>query len=382
MMSKKYLIIFILSCLLLAGCWDSNENERMYYAFGAGVDYQEGEYIISLQIISFTNVAKTEQVNQEVIQSQVSSDKGKTIDEAFFKLYHAIDERVYWGHFSFLVFTKEALNNGRIKSVINSITRFNDTRYNTWVYCTDEPLDQLLNVLPLLKKSITLTKIADPLNSFEQESFIEPIDVRKLIIKMNEPSYEANIPFIKLKKDWQTQNEPLSTAEIRGVGVVTPKEFKGIIEGDDAKGLQWMSNETIRGEITTSYEKNKHLSASIQNVKVNIVPIVKDKDVKFDINIDLTASLSSFEGNLTTDVIKEQVIKAISKEIKQTYKAGIEMNVDIFRFSEILYRKDVNTWKELHKDGKIKLDENSIGNININIKKLTTGRKSFIDTIQ
>ncbi|WP_036178829.1 Ger(x)C family spore germination protein [Ureibacillus massiliensis] len=366
MKNKSFLILLIPMVILLSGCWDLNEPERMYYAFGAGIDYQDEEYIVSIQIISFANVAKTEQVNQDVIQSQVSSASGKTIDEALFKLYHAIDERVFWGHFSFVVFSIEALQNERFNSIINAITRFSDTRYNTWVYCTDEPLEQFLTDLPILKKSITLTKIADPTNSYEQESFIAPINFRNLIIKLNEPSHEAKIPYVKLKKDWQTQNTPLSSTEISGVGIVSPNEFKGLIEGENANGLQWMSNETVRGEITTSYDKDKYLSATLQNIKVKIVPNIIGKDVKFDIHINLNASLASFDDNLTPDKVKEQVMKAVKNEIEQTYKVGLEMNVDIFRFSEILYRKDVHTWKELHKDGKIKLNENSIGNINSN----------------
>lgn len=380
-MNPKFLLLILIS-FLLAGCWDLNENERMYYIFGVGVDFKDGQYEATIQIISFSRVAKTDQFNQDVIQSQVSSAKGKTVDEAFFQLYHAIDERVYWGHFSFFILSEAALKQGRIDSVINTLTRFSDTRYNTWVYCTDEPLEQFLLTLPLLKKSITLTKVADPINSYEQESFIEPLDVRNLIIDLNEPSNEANIPYIKLKEDWKTQKEPLSTIEINGIGVITPNEFRGFIKDDNANGLQWVSNQTKRGEITTIYEEDKYFSATIHNVIVNIDPIVKGNDIKFNINVNLTASLGSFEGNLTSDKIKELVIKTVKKEIEQTYQSGLEMNADVFRLSEILYRDDVKKWKDIQKDGRIELEEDSIRNININIDKLTSGRKSFRDSIE
>lgn len=381
-MMNKFLIFILLPLIFLTGCWDLNENERMYYAFGAGVDFKDGQYEVTIQIISFSRVAKTEQFNQDVIQSQVTSATGNTIDEAFFELYHAIDERVFWGHFSLLIFSEGVLKQGAFDSVVNTITRFSDTRYRTWIYCTDEPLDQFLLALPLLKKSITLSKIGDPLNSYEQESFIQPIDLRNLIINLNEPSHEANIPYIKLREDWKTQKEPLSSIEFGGIGVVTPKEFKGFIKDDKANGLQWMSNKTIRAEITTNYEKDKYFSAILRNVNVNIVPIVKGNDVKFDINVGLTASLGSFEGDLTSDKIKELVKQTVKKEIEQTYQAALEMNADVFRLSEILYREDLKKWKEIQKDGRIELGEDSIRNITININKLTSGRKSFRDTIE
>lgn len=381
-MKKKYLITLFIPLIFLTGCWDLNENERMYYIFGAGVDYQDEEYVISIQIISFSLVAKGEQLNQEAIQSQVSSVSGKTFDEALFKLYHSIDERVFWGHFSLLIFSDKALKEGRINSVVNDLTRFSDTRYNTWVYCTDEPLEQFLLALPLLNKAVTLTKIADPLNSYEQESFIEPIDLRNLIIKIDEPGHSANIPYIKLKEDWQTQKNPLSTIEIKGVGVVTPTEFKGFIKNDEANGLQWMTNESKRGEVTNNYEEDKYLSAVIRNVDVNIIPIVNGNDVKFDINIGLNATLASFEENLTSAKIKELVSQSVKEEINRTYQAALEKNIDIFRFSEILYRKDVKAWKKVQKNGNIELNDDTIGKINITVQKLASGRKTFKDTLK
>lgn len=96
----------------------------------------------------------------------------------------------------------------------------------------------------------------------------------------------------------------------------------------------------------------------------------------------MTASLGSFEGDLTSDKIKELVKQTVKKEIEQTYQAALEMNADVFRLSEILYREDLKKWKEIQKDGRIELGEDSIRNINININKLTSGRKSFRDTIE
>lgn len=380
-MNKRFFTFLFFPLILLTGCWDLNESERMYYAHGLGVDYQNGEYVISIQLINFANIAKTDSPTSEGIQSQVSSESGKTFDEALFKLYHSIDERVYWGHLTFIVFSDKALKEGRMNSVVNTITRYPDTRYNIWVYCTDEPLDQFLLAIPVLKAGISLTKVANPLNSYEQESFIEPIDIRRLIIQLNEPGHDANIPYIKLKTDWQTQEGTQSSIEIKGVGVVTPERFKGYVKNDEANGIQWVTNKSHRGDITVNYSEDKYLTATIQNINVNIVPIVNGSDVKFDINVGLTATLASFEENLTSAKIKQLVTQSIKKEIMQTYQAALEKKIDIFQLSEVLYRKDIKVWKKVQKNGSIKLENDTISNININVEKLKSGRKSFQDTI-
>jgi len=382
---KKIVILLYLICFssVLAGCWDLDENERMYYVHGAGIDYKDGLYEVSLQIISFSNVAKSDQVNQDAIQSEVTTFTGKTPDEAFSKHYNALDEKVFWGHFSFIVFGQDALKDNRLNAMINDVTRYSDTRYNTWVYTTKEPLKDLLIALPLLKRSITLTKLADPLNSFEQQSYVEPINIRKLILHLNEPGYEVNIPFVEFKSGWMNQKGMEDqTIEIGGVGIISKNEFKGIIKNKDADGLKWVSKETISARVTSTFENNEPFSATANDITFKIEPIMNGNDVKFDINVTLTASLGSFTGKVNATDIKKAVSKQIKKEIEDTYKKGLEMDVDIYELSEVLYRKNLKLFKKLENEGKIELTEDSIRNIEVDVQKVETGRKSFEETIE
>ncbi|SOC41013.1 Ger(x)C family spore germination protein [Ureibacillus acetophenoni] len=380
----KQIIPLLLLSILLSGCWDSRENERMFYVHGVGIDYKDEQYEVFMQIISFSNVAKSEQVNQDVIQSEVNSAKGNTFTEALFQLYHAIDEEVYWGHLSFFIVTEDLMKKDHINSIINTFTQHTDTRYQTLVYCTDEPLEEFLLALPLLKRSITLTKLADPYNSFEQASYIEPLSMRQLIIQLNEPSYDVKIPYVTMNKDWKTQKGPDESVEISGVGVIAPNQFKGFIKEEKAKGLQWLSHKTTRAQITSKVDSSKEddfITVVLQGLKVQIEPVIEGKEVKFDITLNTTVSLNSYSESITTADIRETVEKAVKKEIETTFKEGLKRDADIYRLSEILYRSNNKAWSELHTDGKIPLTEKSIHNINIIIDNYDSGRKSFKTTI-
>jgi len=49
-MKKKFMLIVSLTAvLLLAGCWDVKEPQRMYYIDGIGIDYKDGQYEIYMQ---------------------------------------------------------------------------------------------------------------------------------------------------------------------------------------------------------------------------------------------------------------------------------------------------------------------------------------------
>lgn len=92
----KFLLIIGLTTLL-AGCWDITEPQRMYYINAVGVDYQNDEYIVYLQVINFADVAKSIQPSATVAPAEVGRATGKTIEEAIYKLYRSSDQEIFWG---------------------------------------------------------------------------------------------------------------------------------------------------------------------------------------------------------------------------------------------------------------------------------------------
>ncbi|PIC63536.1 spore gernimation protein [Sporosarcina sp. P13] len=381
-MNKRILVMIMLLLTFLSGCQDANEAERMLYVNAVGIDFKDGKYEIYVQFPNFANTAKTEQpIDVEVIQSEIGHATGETMEEAIFKLYHSIDQKVYWGHLSFLVISEEVMKNGKLSPVIDSFIRHKDTRYQIWLYTTKDPVQDVLLVKTVLNKSLVLSKLSDPKNTFEQESFIEPVNIRTLLIALDEPSYEAMIPIISVEEDWESVKEPIKAPNLSGVGVVTPNSFKGFIPGDKAKGMQWMSNKMKRGEVTFKLDGGNYFSMIIEHVKVKIKPIVKKGDVKFDIDVQLEATVSVIGEMATTDQIRKEIKKVVEKDILATYKEALEMDVDIYQFSEILYRKNVKEWKKRHTNGKLDLTEDSIRNLKITVTKLSSARKSFEETI-
>lgn len=379
------MVILIILVTLLSGCWDVNEPQRMYYIHGVGVDYKDNQFVAYFQIIDFANVAKSEQPNTAVVQAEVGVAKGDTLEEAFFDLYHSIDERVYWGHLMYVIFSEEVLKNEDFNVAIDIFSRYRETRYQTWVYFTDDSVKEVLLATPIINKSLTLSKLADPKNSYSQESFVEPINLRKLIIQLNEPSHEVAVPLMVLKENWETeQTEEEKITTLSGVGVITPKEFKGFIRGDKVRGLQWMSEKTKRGEVVVKLDskEDKLLTVILEKVKVKVKPVIENDEVKFDISIKMLATVSGLKGTAKTEEIRKEVQKEVKKQIVDTYKEALKNDADIYRLSEHVYRRNFKVWKELQKEGKVELTEESIRDIKVDIKDVLTGRKILKETIE
>lgn len=368
--------------IILAGCWDENQPERMLYINAVGVDYKDGKYEVYAQFIQFANIAKSDQPNSDVNQTEVGHARGDTMDEAIHELYHSVDQKVYWGHFSYIVVSNEVMKNGKLSPIIDTFIRFKETRYHIWVYATDDSVEDILLIRPVLNRAITLSKLTDPDNSYEQESFIKPIDIRTLIIALDEPSHEAMLPLILVKENWKTGKETVQAPVVSGVSVVTRTSFKGSITGNKARGMQWMRNKTKRGQVTYKLDGGNYFTMVIDKVNVKVKPIVSGENVTFDVHVKLEATVSTIGENLTSDRIQKEIKKEVEKEIMATYEEALTKNIDIYHFSETLYRKDVKAWKQHSEDGELVLTKESIRNLKISISKLDSNRKSFKKTIE
>lgn len=380
-MKKFILILLFTGPVILSGCWDVNEPERMLYINGMGVDFKDGKYEVHLQIIDFANTAKTDQPTTDQPQAEVGYASGETIDDAINTIYHSVDQKVFWGHFAYLVVSEEVLKQNKITPIIDSFIRYRETRYQIWIYATKDPVQDVLLVRPVINKALTLSKLGDPENSFEQESFIYPVDLRELIIALDEPGYEAGIPLIKVEENWQSMKEKIKAPLLSGIGVITRNDFKGFIEDDAAKGLQWMNNETKRGEVTFTIGDGDPITMIIDDIKVKIEPETEN-GIKFNVDVRLEATLSNAGGNYTYEQLKEGTEKEVLKQIMDTYEESVAQDMDVFKLSEKLYRKKLDVWKKVQKDGRIELTEETIGKPNVEVVKLDSERKSFRETIQ
>ena len=381
-MSRKLGVILFLPLVLLSGCWDVDEPERMLYIHGIGVDFKDGKYEVYVQIINFANTAKSEAPSTELPQSEVGYATGKTLDEAVHKLYLTMDEKVYWGHMSYMVVSEEVLKNAILSPVIDTFIRFRETRYTIWVYATKGSVEEVLLVKPVLNKSISLSKLSDPENSFKQESYVEPIDIRRLIIDMNEPGYEAIIPVVTVTKNLRSNKESLEVIDINGVAFVTPEGLQGYVLGDQARGIQWMSNEMKRGQLTFKLSNGEYITTIIEKVNSKIEPVSGTGEARFDITVNMTVYISVIVGDVSYEELREHVIEEVEKEIRTTYEEALKKDIDIYGFSTVLYREKVKAWKEQHTDGKLNLTESSIRNLTIHLDQIVSDRKSIKPTIE
>lgn len=377
---KKYGLL-LLTAFILAGCWDAEEPERMYYAHAMGVDYVDGQFEVYVQVIDFINIAKSEQPQPDATQAEVGHARGETINEAVFNLYHMLDRRLYWGHLTFVVFSNAALEKGRANTVVNALIRYRETRYQIWLYGTEEKMSDIMLATPVLNKAISLSSLAAPLNSFDQESDVPPVNIRQYIIRLNEPNYTVDLPYVQLKENWESHKGQKERVDLKGIAVLSQTELKGIFTSEEIIGTPFMTNETKRTQITYSV-KDKPLSVVLEDIKVDVKSKPVGDSFQFDVTVKFNAVLSEFRTEVTEKEITETIKKEVEKRIKETYHKALEKDIDIYRLSNYAYKQHVKEWKRIEETGHVPLDEDSLSSVKVYIEQLSPARKDFSETIK
>jgi len=374
--SAKWLAI-LLCTLILSGCWDTTEPERLVYATGMGIDYKDDKFIVYLQIMNMSGLAKTEGGSSIPNRVDVGRASGKTLDEAIFNLYHTSDRRIYWGHLSFIIFSEEALKNDLLRPATDFLDRYRETRYRIYYYATKEPLKEAMTIGPIESVSMAFSRLSDPEGNFKQSSLIQPIDLRELIIRLDEPSHVAALPVIKITKQWFGEKESRKNLLIEDVAVVSKKKYYGIFPKDKIGGTRLIFKEFTRDNIDLFKGTDKVITAVVYDKKEKITPLVKGEKVKFKIKLKIKANIELVKQPTKKKDFEKEIRKVLTNEIKTSYEYGVKKDVDVFHFSEILYRNNNKVWKKIEKNGQIPLTKDMIDSIEIKINLQNSGKNKL-----
>ncbi|MGE7602054.1 Ger(x)C family spore germination protein [Peribacillus sp. NPDC097675] len=375
-MKYKFIPVLVLF-LFLSGCWDSNEPERLVYAHGMGIDYKDGKVIVHLQIINLQGLAKTEAGGDPTSQnaSDVGTGTGNTLEEAIFDLYHTSDRRIYWGHLSFVIFSDEAINAGGFNKTVDFIDRYRETRYRIYFYMTKGSIKEAMLVSPIENISLAFSKLSDPVGNYKQSSFIPPIDLRELIIDLDEPAYFVSIPRLKVTEQWSGQKEKKKDLLLDSIAVISENKIKTIFPTRAMKGARLVNKNFVRDSVKLYPGTRQDTSVIVYEKKVKMIPVIeKDGKVRFHIKMKLKSSIETMKVDSTPQEYERELKRILKKEIRETYKFAKGKKVDLFRLSETLYRKDIKKWKEIQKNGEIPLEDDTIKSIQIEVKLQNTGK--------
>ncbi|GGJ74474.1 Ger(x)C family spore germination protein [Virgibacillus salexigens] len=342
----KTCILLIVLLIILTGCWDERQISEVNYITTLGIDYQEDNYIIYVQMLDFSNVAKQESgKTSERTPLYIGKATGKTINDAVNNLYRTSQQVVNWAHIGAIIYSDAILEKG-VTDAEQSLRKNGQFRYTPWMFGTKESVEEIMSLSGFYQLPPVYTILYKPLDMFNEYSYIAPLRMHKFVSIYKEPGGTAILPSISINdKSWKESKEdikPKQTLEINGVFPVNDGKSKEWLSFKEVPGLRWTQEDTNNTTIDILTEDNVK-KGSVRILEPTVKFIIKrgNKNFQFNIQLKASGSVTDLEEQLPMKEIENLVRQQMKKEIRETYEIGVEKGVDLYNIKNKLFHDRV-----------------------------------------
>lgn len=379
MKSLKFSGVLIVLLTITTGCWNVQEVQDINYATAMGVDYNDGNYIMYVQLLDFSSVAKLEG-QQKLAEAPVWVGKGtgKSFTEAANQLYETSQKRLLWGHISTIVFSERILKQNKYQDLLELLDRYREIRYLVWVFSTKESIEDIFNTTPFFRESPKASILHSPEEQYRQRSIIPPVRLYQFIMSLKERSRMSYMPSLRIEEEqWKESKKAHPLLEYEGIRVFQNNRYQGHMDLNDLEGLPWMHQKTVRAPLFLFRGKSLVAVLVMEKPDVKIKHSVQNGRVYFDVTVSVKAGINELHQEMTERELIDLAEQKIEEQIRHTYRQGFDRKVDVYNLGDSLFRRNPSAWHRLAEQDQFVLREDSLRNVRIIVHLTNTGRYKF-----
>ncbi|SFS58086.1 Ger(x)C family spore germination protein [Paenibacillus sp. BC26] len=367
------------ACIMLTGCWDVKTISDYNFVTALGIDYSEGKYKIYTELMDFGSISNQDEGGDgggERATVWVGKSEGETLFAAINELYKTGQQSLYWDHLMAIVLSERVLQKD-INRFIDSIPRFPQIRYNSWIFGTHESIDELFKHSTFFNFSPISNLLHNPVVLHKQLSVIAPIRLNKVLANEGEPGETDLIPTLSIdKKDWEDNDKPQPVLFMNGAFALNNGKAQHSFTEKQLNGVKWIQPQMKRAVIPVVRNHKTIGMVTLFNPKKKIHIAVEGGKPVFTMDLKFTGIIEEMLDDSPVDIIREKAEMGIRNEVLNTFKSGIAKHVDLFGLEQTLYRNKNKEWKKLSASGiggERMLTEDSLKKVNVQVNILHSG---------
>ncbi|MGE7090711.1 Ger(x)C family spore germination protein [Lysinibacillus sp. NPDC048646] len=381
------LILLILFCLLLSGCWSKRELNELAIVLAFGVDKIDDEYQISVQIVNPSETSNKLQSSTGRSPVVTFISKGESILDAVKNLSTVTPRKAYFAHLQIVVIGEELANEG-IKNILDLLARNNEVRDDfSIIIGRNAYAKDILTVLTPIEK-IPAYKLIHSLKVSEKDLGSSlSVNLNDLMSSLESDAKSSVLSVIEIKGDTKLGKDKKNVemietpALLQYTGLALIKEYKliGFLAKKESKSLNYLKNNINSTVEIISCPKKGDLTTVISNVITKTNGKIKEGKPTITVHIDVEQKVG--EVNCEVNLTDEKTLQMINNktanliEFKLNEVLNLIQNdyqIDVLEYSEVLHRADPEEWKKL-KNQWTKLFPELEVNIKIDVKTIGFG---------
>lgn len=384
---RKFIGIgFLISLLMITGCWDSKEIENLAVTTLIAWDrvIMDGEELwqISTRILDMTQHQSGEGGGATSARELLLVGRGVTTQDAFNELLRRLPASHFLEHnVAFII--GERVAKEELSYIMNSALRFQRSRIRVDVFIVQGEAYQILQAEPELSSTLSkeVRKVAD--RTAEQSGVslkVKLLDFSKQLIRTDR---DAVLPLISIYSKKEGEVTPEKSVKIEGFGVIRESKLVGWLEGEDAKAYILSVGNPQNPEIPLALKyEDMQISYFITNAKGKVSAELVGGKPKYTISVKTegiiyeagTPALNSEERRPLEKAIEERIMEMVW----QCVNKAREYDADIFGFNEHLHRYHLRDWQTIEPNWRRTFQEAEVEvKVDATIRSFGTSNKGF-----
>ncbi|RAP77014.1 Ger(x)C family spore germination protein [Paenibacillus montanisoli] len=379
--------------LLLTGCWDSRELNQLGFTAATAIDYKEGRWDFSYQIVVPSAISPISVSGASKLPVTVYSTQGKTIREATWRTALESSRNPYFPHNRVIIVSSAAARQG-LSTLIDVYLRSTESRETVSVLITDGDARQVLN--QLMQLQIIPGDGIEEMISEEAKalSSLPNVKMYDLALELLGTAKSAVLPEIVVtgppgvtNPDELSRTNLSSQIKLGRLAVLHQDKLVGWVAQQDALGVSFIRNKVHSAVFPFKCEeRSRDIDSAfrITHTKTRLTPHKKGEH--FIIEIEVKGKGELMETNCPVDLnepntirmMEEQLEKEIVDKIQNSWVAVKKLKTDVVGFADLIHRKYPKEWKRIGPEWQTEFLQTEIRpKAEITIKRVGLIGKSF-----
>ncbi len=347
---RKLALIMICISLLLTGCWDYEEVDRLASVLALGIDRIPGSrsILLTVQIAKPEGKRSSKQTGGQGGEKSytVMNSEGKSLSEAIRYLNIQSTRRILLSHCKTIVLGKDFAEMG-IGEILDELKRDREFRRTDWILTTDKTAKEILEKDFALEQ-VPARGLDHILQIFQKMGRVLPVNCNEFFTRLNGDSHVSFAPLVQLEdinkrvtgqlekavgRPLDSEAKP-KTLTIGKTAVFKNLRMVGVLNEDESRVLKWLVD-TPKGTIIiltytpqaqTNGEKGEIL-LDILDGQTTIIPKISEDGITM--NVVMTAKVLLHEtGTTVVNVLDPRVIEQLQLQAEETIKLQLEQMID------------------------------------------------------
>lgn len=391
---SKLILCTAASSLLLAGCWDVRELDRIGIIAALAIDYSDGQWTVSYQGVVPAAISETGIAGAFKLPVVLNSSQAKSIREAIDQSSIENPRQMEFGHMRSVIISRSVAEQG-LSPLIDVFLRNKDVRETVSILVTEGEARTVLQQLMQLE-IIPGEGIEDMIVKEAKElSKLPNIKMNDLILELFGAAKSGVLPEIVvsgspggsdgLKELGKTTTK--SKLKLRRLAVLNQDKMVGWLSNQEALGVNFIRNGIKYTSLTAPCHDNSgegNFTYRMIKNKTSLNPhkegdhYVIDIDVKGKGVITGTSCQLDYNKPDMWRANEEVLEKQITDLIEKSWEATKKLDTDIVGFADLIKRKYPKEWKQLEPHWEEEFLKIEIRpRVDITLKRVGLATKSF-----